>query len=368
MVSSAMLKPGYGVWATLLAACLFGAGTPLAKLLLGHISPWLLAALLYLGSGVGLWIMRTLRRAEPVVLARAERGWLAGAVLAGGVVGPVLLMVGLTRMPASGASLLLNAEGVLTALIAWFVFRENFDRRIALGMLAIVAGSVVLSWPSNGADGGPLAGGGVADASFMPALAVLGACLAWAIDNNLTRQVSLADASWIAMVKGLAAGTTNLALAFWLDASAALPALPVTAAAALLGFASYGASLTLFVVGLRHLGTARTGAYFSVAPFFGAFLSIVLLGEAVTLQWLAGGVFMAIGVALHLTERHEHIHTHQPMEHTHEHVHDPAQDLHHTHVHNPPVALGTRHTHPHRHLPITHSHAHFPDAHHQHAH
>ena len=343
-----------GVFATLLAAVLFGAGTPLAKLLLVHTSPWLLAAILYLGSGIGLWMVRYIRRSPTVCLDIADWYWLAGAIVFGGVIGPVLLMYGLTEMPASGASLLLNAEGVLTALLAWFVFNENFDRRIALGMLAIVAGALVLSWPQEARFSG-----------MWPAMAVLGACLAWAIDNNLTRKVSLSDASFIAMTKGLVAGSTNLVLAFLTHAT--LPSMGLVAGAALLGLASYGMSLTLFVIGLRHLGTARTGAYFSVAPFFGAALAIVLLDEPVTVQLVTAGLLMAIGVWLHLTERHEHIHTHEEVEHIHEHVHG-AGDDHHAHEHNQPVSLGTQHSHLHRHTPMSHTHPHFPDAHHQHHH
>src|SRR5512140_2564902 len=343
-----------GVLASLAAALLFGAGTPLAKLLLAQASPWLLAALLYLGSGLGLALLRRLRGAPPVALPAGEARWLAGAVLAGGVAGPVLLMLGLVRMPASAASLLLNAEGVFTALLAWFVFRENVDRRVALGMAAIVAGGVVLSWP-----------GQANWAGWQPTLLVAAACLAWAIDNNLTRKVSLTDASWIAMVKGLAAGATNLVLALMLGA--ARPSLPVGAAAAAVGFASYGASLALFVVGLRELGTARTGAYFSVAPFFGAVLAILLLGEPVSAALLLAGALMALGVALHLSERHEHRHLHEPLTHRHEHEHGTG-DPHHDHLHEPPVAPGTRHSHEHRHDPMVHTHPHFPDAHHRHGH
>lgn len=342
-----------GIAAALAAALLFGASTPLAKLLLAHASPWLLAALLYLGSGIGLFLVRRARRMPAVSLARGELGWLAGAILAGGIVAPVLLMLGLARMPASGASLLLNAEGVLTALLAWFVFHENFDRRVALGMLAIVAGAVVLTWPGEARFAGSEA-----------ALLVLGACLAWAIDNNLTRKVSLADASFIAMTKGLAAGTTNLLLALTLDAS--WPAPSVVAGALALGFASYGASLTLFVVALRQLGTARTGAYFSVAPFFGTLLAIGLLGEPVTLQLVLAGALMILGVWLHLTERHEHAHAHEGV--AHEHAHEHGVDPHHDHAHEPPVATGTRHSHWHTHAPLTHSHPHFPDMHHGHRH
>lgn len=342
-----------GVPSALAAALLFGAGTPLAKLLLAQASPWLLAALLYLGSGLGLAVIRAAGAARPVQLAAGERAWLAGAIVAGGIAGPVLLMLGLARMPAASASLLLNGEAVFTALIAWFVFRENVDRRVALGMGAIVAGGLVLSWP-----------GGADWAGWMPSLLVAGACLCWAIDNNLTRRISLTDAGWIAMVKGLAAGATNLVLALALGA--AWPAPHVVLGAGVVGLASYGASLALFVVALRHLGTARTGAYFSVAPFFGAALSVAL-GEPLQPQLVAAGALMAIGVALHVSERHEHRHRHERLEHTHEHVHG-VGDPHHEHPHDPPVPPGTRHAHAHVHEPMVHSHPHFPDAHHRHEH
>ena len=344
-----------GVAAALGAALLFGAGTPLAKLLLADVSPWLLAGLLYLGSGLGLTLARRLRGEHSPALPPGEWRWLAGAVLAGGVVGPVLLMYGLTRMPASGASLLLNAEGVFTALLAWFVFRENVDRRIALGMAAIVAGALVLSWPGEARFG-----------DAWPALAVLGACAAWAVDNNLTRKVSLNDATWIAAVKGLAAGGVNLLLAFALGDR--LPAPLPLAGALLLGLGAYGISLALFVVGLRHLGTARTGAYFSVAPFFGALIAVLAFGEPLSPPLLLAGALMAIGVWLHLTEHHEHPHHHEVMDHDHEHRHD---DGHHEHAHaegEPLPPPGHAHRHPHRHAPLVHAHAHFPDAHHQHRH
>ncbi|HUX25325.1 MAG TPA: EamA family transporter [Burkholderiales bacterium] len=339
-----------GVAAALAAALLFGAATPLAKWMLDSVSPWLLAGLLYLGSGIGLTLYRRLMRAPAVRIPRDELPWFAGAIVAGGIAGPVLLMIGLTGIPASGASLLLNAEGVFTALLAWFVFRENFDRRIALGMGAIAAGAVVLSWPGEARFTG-----------LWPALAVLGACFAWGVDNNLTRKISLADATWIAAVKGLVSGTVNLILALLLGA--AMPALPHLAGAMLLGFLAYGVSLALFVVGLRHLGTARTGAYFSVAPFFGATLAL-LMGEPATMRLLAAGALMALGTWLHLTERHEHAHVHEETWHEHEHVHDE----HHQHEHDAPVAAGTRHRHPHPHQAQTHTHRHFPDAHHRHHH
>jgi drug/metabolite transporter (DMT)-like permease len=339
-----------GIRAALGAALLFGAGTPLAKWLLDAVSPWLLAGLLYLGSGLGLTLYRALMRAPAVRLAQGDALWFAGAIFAGGIVGPVLLMLGLAGMPASGASLLLNAEGVFTALLAWFAFRENFDRRVALGMAAIAAGAIVLSWPGEARFAGP-----------WPTLAVLGACLAWAFDNNLTRKISATDATWIAAVKGSVAGAVNLALAWSLGAS--LPALPAIAGAMTVGLFAYGVSLALFVVGLRHLGTARTGAYFSVAPFFGALVAVAM-GDAVTPQLLAAGALMALGTWLHLTEHHEHEHAHPALLHDHEHSHDE----HHRHEHEAAVAVGTRHRHPHWHEPLAHSHAHYPDEFHRHGH
>lgn len=340
-----------GVLAAIAAAALFGAGTPVAKLLLSQTSPWLLAGLLYLGSGTGLFLLRLVSRSAPVTFSREERGWLAGAIVSGGMIGPALLMWGLARMPASGASLLLNAEGGLTVLIAWFVFRENFDRRIALGMGFIVAGALLLSWPRESRLG-----------EALPTLAILGACLAWAIDNNLTRKVALQDARFVAMLKGLAAGATNLVLA--LLAGAVLPGINVGLAAGGLGFLSYGLSLVLFVVALRHLGTARTGAYFSIAPFVGALLAVPLLGEAVTARLIAAGALMGLGVWLHVSERHDHMHIHETIEHEHWHNHD----MHHAHAHDTPELPAFGHSHPHVHESDAHSHLHFPDAHHRHDH
>ena len=338
-----------GILAAFGAALLFGASTPFAKLLLVSSSPWIVAGLLYLGSGIGLAMYRWSARLPKLHLSRVDIGWLAGAILAGGVAGPVLLMLGLSHMPGSGASLLLNAEGVLTAMLAWFVFRENLDRRVALGMALIVAGALVLAWPGQARFG-----------SLLPSLCVLGACLAWAIDNNLTRKVALADATFVAMTKGLFAGAMNVALAIGIGAD--FPRVPVVLAAGLVGFLGYGVSLTLFVIALRHLGAARTGAYFSIAPFAGAILAIPLLHEAWTAQTFAAAVLMGWGVYLHLTERHEHMHAHEPMEH--EHLHD--HDEHHAHAHAQLVE--GPHTHIHLHEQMTHIHPHFPDSHHQHEH
>jgi drug/metabolite transporter (DMT)-like permease len=339
-----------GVRAALVAAVLFGAGTPAAKLLLDGVSPWLLAGLLYCGSGVGLGLIRLVRRSSRVHLTRAELAPLAGAILFGGIAGPVLMMFGLTRLPASGASLLLNAEGAFTALLAWVVFKENVDRRIAVGVAAIVSGAVLLSVPTGAQLGG-----------LWPTLAVLGACLCWGLDNNLTRKVSLTDATWLAAVKGLVAGPVNLVLAFSLGAH--LPAAPHVAAALVVGFFAYGVSLVLFILALRHVGTARASAYYSIAPFFGAALAVVL-GEPLGWALVVASALMALGVWLHLTESHDHRHHHPALTHSHPHTHDG----HHRHDHPDPVPAGASHDHLHTHAPATHTHQHYPDAHHRHAH
>jgi drug/metabolite transporter (DMT)-like permease len=347
-----------GAILALTSALLFGVSTPFAKLLVGSVHPAMLAGLIYLGSGVGLLAVTVASR-----LARGDasetserlgvRGsvWLGLAILSGGVIGPLLLMAGLSRTPASSASLLLNLEGVLTALLAWFVFRENFDRRVALGMASIVAGAAVLSWQ-----------GDIAVSGYVGPLAVAGACLAWGLDNNLTRKVSLSDPVRIAMLKGLVSGPVNLLLALALGA--VLPPTSLIGLAAVLGFLGYGVSLVLFVLALRELGTARTGAYYSTAPFVGALVAVLIFHEPLTLSLMAGGLLMGLGVWLHLTERHEHDHSHEPLTHTHSHSHD----LHHRHAHNADDPQGEPHTHRHTHVRLRHRHAHYPDAHHQHLH
>ena len=343
----------------LLAAALFGATTPLAKALLGALSPFLLAGLFYLGSGLGLatviFARRLMRRAaqQPDGASRLplrEVPWLAGAIAAGGIVAPVLLMLGLSSTPAATGSLLLNLEGVFTALIAWMVFRENVDVQVFLGMAAIVAGGVALSWQPGAAGLSP------------GTLLLIGACACWAVDNNLTRKVSTHDAMLIACIKGLAAGSVNVALALTLGA--AWPRPSTVALAMLTGFAGYGVSLVLFVVALRNLGSARTGAYFSVAPLFGVTLSWLMWPEVPPLLFWVAALLMTLGVWLHIRERHDHPHTHVPLDHTHRHRHD----AHHQHEHDFAWDGEEPHTHAHHHAPITHTHAHFPDIHHRHTH
>lgn len=342
----------------LAAALLFGASTLFAKLLVGDVGPLMLAGLLYLGSGIGLSLLlglRQLRSSPPhektaLRIPRAEWPWLLGAIAFGGVLGPVFLMLGLTQTSGAAASLLLNVEGVFTAVIAWFVFKENADRQIVLGILVIVVGGLLLTWAPGAAN------------FSAGALFVVVACLCWAIDNNLTRKVSTNDAMLVAAIKGLLAGISNTIVALLNGAS--LPAAATLAASMTVGFLGYGLSLTLFVVALRELGTARTGAYFSIAPLFGIIISFVIWPSMPGLFFWLAAALMAVGVWLHIRERHEHEHSHEPLQHRHSHRHDE----HHKHSHDFAWDGVEPHTHSHQHVALTHSHAHYPDIHHRHQH
>jgi drug/metabolite transporter (DMT)-like permease len=345
-------------FAALAAAALFGASTPLAKLLLGEMPPLLLAGLLYLGSGVGLGVVyfsrRFLRRVGgPPVEApftRSDLPWLAGAILAGGVAAPVALLWGLSGTPASSTSLLLTFEGVITAFVAAMAFHEQVGRRVWLAALVMLAGGMVLAYDPR------------ASLGLSPhALAIVAACALWALDNNLTAKISGSDPVQIAATKGLVAGTVNVSLS--LAAGTALPGASAIGGALIIGFAGYGVSLVLFILALRHLGSARTAAHFGTAPFLGAALAIPLLGEPVTAGLLVATALMSIATWLVLTEAHAHEHTHHSIRHAHRHVHDE----HHRHAHD--GSEGSEpHGHAHAHESTTHAHPHLPDLHHRHGH
>jgi drug/metabolite transporter (DMT)-like permease len=280
-----------------------------------------------------------------------ELPWLLGVVIFGGVAGPVFLMYGLSHTSAASASLLLNLEGVATAVLAWLVFKEHYDRRIVIGMIAIILGGCVLSYAPQA----PLR-------EFLGPLLVALACLSWGIDNNLTRKISLNDPILITLIKSLGAGVTNLIIAFSLGAK--LPAQSFILQALVLGFVCYGLSIVCFILALRWLGASRTGAYFSIAPFFGALVAISIFHESITLKLVVAAILMGIGIYLHLTESHDHEHRHEEMDHSHSHIHDE----HHQHSHGPDVSLTEPHTHMHHHSPLVHRHPHFPDMHHTHSH
>lgn len=337
------------------SAALFGLSAPAGKALLASVHPAVLAGLFYCGAGIGVALLRRIqirrgRRVPEVPLGRRDLPWLAGAVFCGGLVGPLLLLIGLSQTQATTASLLLTFESAATALLAWLLFREHYGARLLIGLAFLVAGAVVLAWsgaPTLQTVWGPLA--------------IVGACIAWAIDNNLTRKVSLADPLQIVEIKGLVAGPINLALGLW--AGGSFPGLGTGLAAGIVGFVCYGLSLVLFILALRGLGTARASAYFSTAPFIGALGAVVALHEPINMHLAVAGLLMAAGVWLHLTERHEHAHRHGVIEHAHPHVHD----SHHQHRHAQ-QELSEPHTHTHRHEPMTHARPHTPDAHHDHGH
>jgi drug/metabolite transporter (DMT)-like permease len=342
--------PARGALCGLAAAALFGLSAPLAKPLLSATEPLMLAALLYLGGGLALALAAAARRgAGEAPLRRRDAPRLLLLVLCGGVVGPVLMLVALQRAEASSVSLLLNLEGPFTLGLAALAFGEHVGGRGLASLAAVVAGAVLLALPT-----GPvhLAAG--------PALCVAAACLAWGLDNNLTRTLSLRDPVAVVRLKTLGAGACTLALA--LLSGRRLPPLGVTAAALLLGAASYGTSILLDAYALRHLGAAREAAYFATAPFLGALGSVVLLGERLAPATLLAGGLMAVGVWLLLGERHGHVHSHRELTHEHRHVHD----AHHQHPHSGPVT--EPHSHPHHHAPLVHDHPHVPDEHHHHRH
>jgi drug/metabolite transporter (DMT)-like permease len=342
----------------LVAAALFGASAPLAKRLLPDVAPIMLAGLLYGGAGLALSLVGAARRrggapnaarAREAGLRAGDVGLLGGIVALGGVVGPILMLLGLGRTSGIGGALLLNLEAPLTAMVAVLFFGEHLGRRAAAATAVIVAGAAVLG-------GRPGAG----HTDWLGAVAIAGACLAWAVDNNLTQRLSVRDPIAVVRVKTLGAGACNLALA--LATGARLPSPRVAAAALAVGAASYGASVVLDVYALRLLGAAREAAYFATAPFAGALVAIPVLGERPGGPELAGAALMVAGVVLMLRERHGHVHTHEPIEHDHLHVHDE----HHTHRHDPPV-VGA-HAHMHKHEALTHDHPHSSDVHHRHRH
>ncbi len=339
-----------GVLSGLGAAILFGLSTPVAKLLLPGSGPFMLAGLLYLGSGLGLLVLAPLRGAPAEApLGREDAVPLLGVVVAGGVVAPLLLMYGLGRLPGSTASLLLNLEAPFTIGLAVLVFGESLGPREALG-----AGAVVLGGAALGLSG--VLGG----FQVMSTLAVAGACLGWALDNNLSRRLSLHDPVAVVRMKSLVAGTVNVALALALGER--IPRGFALLGALVTGLLGYGMSIVLHLRAMREVGAARQATFFATAPFAGACAAVPLLGEPVSLRDVGAAMVMAIGVAVIVRARHGHLHEHEGMEHEHSHVHDE----HHEHPHKGRVS--EPHAHPHRHAPLIHDHPHLPDAHHRHAH
>ncbi len=343
------------------AAILFGLSTPFSKLLLPYSNPLALAAMLYLGAGAGLWLIDAIGRRfvfgaprREAALGRADLPAMAGVVIFGGVLGPLLMLTGLNHLSAVAGSLLLNLETPFTILLALALFGEHLGRREAIGAAAIFIGALILA-----ADGAaPRAFRG----DLTGVIAIAAACLSWAIDNNLTQRLALRDPVAVTRFKTSVAGTAMLACALIRGGAAPRPG--VIAAAVALGTISYGLSLVLNIRALRSLGAARQAAYFATAPFAGAVAAAIVLGERPEPLTLAAGLLMALGAGAIAIAPHAHPHPHESLDHEHAHVHDE----HHAHDHPPGVAIVAPHTHRHRHAPIAHAHPHLPDAHHRHRH
>lgn len=283
-----MTKSRSGSIFALATALCFGLSVPLSKLLLDEIEPWMLAGILYLGGGLGLlpiYYLRNLRSLPKNSLRQKDWGWLGASILAGGVTAPVLLTIGLTTTSATVGSLLLNFEGVFTALLAWTVFKEPWRSQVFLGIVAITSGGIILSYTEHTNVG--LSWG---------ALAILGTCLSWAMDSNLTNKIATRDPFQIALLKSGIAGLINVAIAFFIGQT--LPPLPTLLAALTVGFISSGLTYVCFVQALRQLGAAQTGAYFALSPFVGATISVLFLGEQITQVLVISAVLMAVGVGL----------------------------------------------------------------------
>ena len=336
----------------LIAALFFGASAPIAKLLLGDdIAPIFLAAFLYLGSGAGTFLFRLTQRMRSkdaeADIKSPDIKWLAGAIIAGGILAPIILMISLQNTPASTASLLLNFEGVGTTLIALLFFKEAIGRRAWIAILVITLASIFLS--TNFDEGFGLSLG---------ALGIILACVLWGVDNNFTRNISGKDPLAIVAWKGLAAGTFSFFLAYFLGNT--LPSLTVILGTLVLGFVSYGLSTMLFIRSMRGLGAARTSALYGTAPRAGVLLSIFLFGEIPSFSFVIAAVLMIGGALLLINEEHSHSHTHTAMFHEHSHSHDDS-------AHGHDTAKGV-HSHEHEHPAEEHEHDHMPDIHHRHGH
>lgn len=341
----------------IISASLFGISPPIAKLLVGDIPPVALAGLLYLGAFIGLSLYSIGRRNKTIdpnkkatALERKDFPWLAGAVLTGGILGPISLMMGLTLVSGFSASLLLNLEGLATAMIAIIFFKENAGKRLWLALACMAIAGGFLTWDPE-----------LGKFNIVGPLLIIFAMVCWGMDNNLTRNISDKDPIQIAKIKGLIAGTFSLSLAFILGMKISLDI--TIAFALLLGSFSYGISLVFFIKALNGLGSSRTGAFFSFAPFIGAITSIIILKEWIGWVMFPAIAFMIIGIWLINSEKHSHLHIHKPITHTHSHIYT---DMHHLHEHS--GTFHEVHTHEHIHTEITHIHVHWPDTYHRHEH
>lgn len=346
------------IFYALMAAILFASSTPLSKILIGDIDPIPMAAFLYLGSGIGAFLLRGIlkikdpAKTREAKLTKPDIPWLAGAILFGGVLAPIVLLFGLQITPASTASLLLNFENVATALIAAVFFKEAIGKRVGWAIALITIASIFLSltWGKWGFSVG--------------VFLILAAGVFWGLDNNFTRNISERDPLQIVMFKGLGAGLFSLVLTFLLHKP--LPDIGKILLSSGLGVVSYGLSIALIILSMRGLGSARAYAWFGSSPFIALLLSLAIFQDKPNPNLWIGLAFMLAGAWLMLSESHAHKHLHSHLIHDHAHTHP---DDHHTHSHPELEPLGKiTHSHFHEHEPFEHSHEHTPDIHHRHEH
>jgi drug/metabolite transporter (DMT)-like permease len=339
------------IFQALLAAIFFGASAPIAKVLLGDIAPIFLAAFLYIGSGTGISLVKLTQRLRSkeveADIKPPDIKWLAGAIVSGGILAPIVLMVSLQNTPASTASLLLNFEGVGTTLIALLFFKEAIGRRAWTAIIVITLASIFLSTDFKSGFGLSLG-----------ALGIILACVLWGADNNFTRNISGKDPLAIVAWKGLVAGTFSFFLAVLLGNP--FPTAKTILGTLILGFVSYGLSTMLFIRSMRGLGAARTSALYGTAPLAGVLLSIVIFGEFPSFLFIIAAILMIGGALLLINEQHGHSHVHTALFHEHSHKRDDP-------AHGHDEADGV-HSHEHEHPAEEHVHDHMPDIHHRHGH
>lgn len=343
-----------GQFLAILSAALFGVSPVLCKLVIGEMSPALLAGLLYFGSGIGLLILLSFQGKNPVEelrrLPSKHRLALIGSVISGGIVAPLFLAYGIKLGTGSEVSLLLNFETVATTLIAWWVFKEHVGFGVWGGKACILLGSFLVIYKSEGAFAFSVAG-----------VLIILACIFWGIDNNLTRDIEEMSATVLASIKGLCAGAFNIMLALMFSTGPVT--VPQVTGSLLVGAISYGVSLVCFIEALRRIGSARTSTYFAVGPFIGTFLAVLVLGERPPMMFWLAALCMLAGILFLYREMHSHLHTHTMLSHGHPHIHDE----HHQHGHAD-ASTAEPHEHQHIHEPVVHSHVHWPDIHHRHQH
>jgi drug/metabolite transporter (DMT)-like permease len=341
-----------GVVLAVASAVAFGVTTPLIAAWGTDVEPLSTAALLYAGAALISVLLRPFVKRRGASLRRRELSRLVTIALLGAALAPTLLVWGLSRAGPTASSLALNFEAVFTVLLASAVYHEHIGSRVAAAACAMLGGGVLVALDGvHGASG----------VQWLGLLAVLGATVCWAMDNTLSRKLAEFPPGDVVAAKGALGAAVTLVLAFVLGERAPAPvrALALT----LIGATGYGLSLRLYLLAQRRIGAARTASVFATGPFVGASLAWLLGDRHAGALTAVGAVSFAIGVALHLTERHSHRHAHPALEHEHAHRHD---DGHHDHVHDPPVP--GEHTHPHRHETLVHDHEHAPDIHHEHRH